>query len=63
MDKKQEIISFENKKEDGGSNLIAISRSEEGRRVACAKILVLNELPFRFVEANCFRLFCNVACP
>ncbi|KAL2527789.1 zinc finger BED domain-containing protein RICESLEEPER 2-like [Abeliophyllum distichum] len=63
QDKKQKILSFENQKEGGGSNLIAIGRSKAECRVACAKMVILDELPFRFVEARGFRLFCTVACP
>ncbi|KAL2540089.1 zinc finger BED domain-containing protein RICESLEEPER 2-like [Abeliophyllum distichum] len=63
QDKKQKILSFENQKEGGGSNLIAISRSKAECRVACAKMVILDELPFRFVEARGFRLFCTLACP
>ncbi|KAL2517937.1 BED-type domain-containing protein [Abeliophyllum distichum] len=63
QDKKQKILSFENQKEGGGSNLIAIGRSKVECRVACAKMVILDELPFRFVEAHGFRLICSVACP
>ncbi|XP_022874249.1 zinc finger BED domain-containing protein RICESLEEPER 4-like [Olea europaea var. sylvestris] len=63
VDKKQKILSFETKKEGSGSNLVAVGQSKEECRVACAKMVVLDELPFRFVEGRGFRFFCSVACP
>ena len=63
-DKRQKILVFGNQNESGGSNLLAIGNfNKEACRLACAKMIVLDELPFSFVEGHGFRHFCSVACP
>ena len=37
--------------------------SQPSCRLACAKMIIMNELSFRFVEIECFRHFCSIACP
>lgn len=46
-----------------GSNLVVMGFNQPTCRLACANIIVIDELPFTFVEQEGFRLFCNVACP
>ncbi|XP_052181165.1 zinc finger BED domain-containing protein DAYSLEEPER-like [Diospyros lotus] len=67
-DKKQKILHYlkNSDNEDGsvgGSNLLAVGFSQATCRMACAKMIVIDELSFRFVEQEGFRLFCGVACP
>ena len=54
---------MKNHSESGGSNLLAISGfNKDACRLACAKIFILDELPFSFVEGRGFRHFCGLAC-
>ena len=43
--------------------MLVIGFSKEACRLTCAKIIILDELPFSFIEDRDFRHFCNVACP
>lgn len=62
-DKRQKILNFDKQDEGGGTNLLAIRFSKETCRSARAKMVVIDELPFSFVEGMGFRHFCSVACP
>ncbi|WOG87427.1 hypothetical protein DCAR_0206652 [Daucus carota subsp. sativus] len=64
-DKKQKLLCFtKSGSESGsGSNLVAVGFNQSECRAACAKMIVIDELSFRFVEQEGFRLFCSVACP
>ncbi|KAK3212241.1 hypothetical protein Dsin_016947 [Dipteronia sinensis] len=48
---------------NGGSNLVAVGFNKEACRKACMRMIILDELPFSFVEGEGFREFCSVACP
>lgn len=61
IDKKQKLLAFE--KKDGEGNLLAIAFSKDAVRNACTRMIVLDELPFKFVEGVGFQYFCMVACP
>nr|XP_048321191.1 zinc finger BED domain-containing protein RICESLEEPER 2-like [Ziziphus jujuba var. spinosa] len=63
QDKKQKTLTFGAQNESDGSNLLAVGFNKEACRLACAKMIILDELPFSFVEGRGFRMFCNVACP
>ena len=60
QDKKQKQLCFKPKKE-GGTNLTAISFNVEACRVALAKMIIIYELSFKFVENEGFRLFMGVS--
>ncbi|XP_052203129.1 zinc finger BED domain-containing protein DAYSLEEPER-like [Diospyros lotus] len=67
-DKKQKILHFLKKSdsEDGsgpGSTVVATGFSQAACRMTCAKMIVIDELPFSFVEQEGFRSFCSTACP
>ena len=67
-DKKQKTLIFQKMsggttESMGGNNLKAVGFCQIDCRVACAKMIVLDELSFRFVEQEGFKLFCSVACP
>ncbi|KAM2178796.1 hypothetical protein ACFX1R_033832 [Malus domestica] len=58
-DKKQKILSFG---ENNGS-LMAIGFSKEAYRVELTKMVVLDKLPFSFVENEGFKFFCGISSP
>ncbi|PON75796.1 Ribonuclease H-like domain containing protein [Parasponia andersonii] len=62
--KKQKILSFRKKGDEnvGGSNFVAMRFSRIACRIACAKMIVINELPLRCVEQDGFKIFCSIAC-
>uniref|UniRef100_A0A803PJE3 BED-type domain-containing protein n=1 Tax=Cannabis sativa TaxID=3483 RepID=A0A803PJE3_CANSA len=67
-DKKQKTLIFQKKnivgcESVGGSNLVAVVFNQNACRLACAKMIIIDELAFRFVEQEGFKLFCSVACP
>lgn len=68
-DKKQKTLIFQKKlcgAKSGsveGTNLKAVGFSQSDCRLACVKMIILDELSFRFVEQEGFKLFCSVACP
>ncbi|TXG69465.1 hypothetical protein EZV62_004400 [Acer yangbiense] len=45
------------------SNLVAIGFDKEECRKTCIRMIIVDELPFSFVEKDGFRDFCRVACP
>ena len=56
QDKKQKILCFEPKNEDGeGGNLVVVQFNKEACRKTVAKYLVLDELPFRHIEGEGFK--------
>ncbi|XP_048323252.2 zinc finger BED domain-containing protein RICESLEEPER 2-like [Ziziphus jujuba] len=61
-EKKQKTLTFDKKSDGSGSNLVATIFNKEACRMACAKMIILDELPFSFVEGHGFRHFCSVAC-
>ncbi|TXG54220.1 hypothetical protein EZV62_019476 [Acer yangbiense] len=64
VDEKQKVLTFEKKyMGDGTGNLVAMRFSKDACRKALSKMIVLDELPFSFVEREGFRHFCFVACP
>ncbi|KAK0582640.1 hypothetical protein LWI29_028046 [Acer saccharum] len=48
---------------DGTGNLVAMGFSKDACRKALSKMIVLDELPFSFVEREGICHFCSVACP
>ncbi|KAK2648515.1 hypothetical protein Ddye_016004 [Dipteronia dyeriana] len=44
-------------------NLVTVRFSKDVCRKALSKMIVLDELPFSFVEREGFRHFCSIACP
>ncbi|KAK2652789.1 hypothetical protein Ddye_012645 [Dipteronia dyeriana] len=45
------------------SNLVAVGFDKETCRKACTRMIIVDELPFSFLEKDGFRDFCRVACP
>ena len=64
-DKKQKLLSFSIKTEteSESNNLLAIGYNKKACRKALAKMVVLDEMPFRTVEGEGFRQFCQVLQP
>jgi hypothetical protein len=62
-DKRQKILTFDKPVDGGGTNLLSVGFSKEACRLACARMVVVDELPFSFVEGMGFRHFCTIACP
>lgn len=67
-DKKTKILCFKKtstagSESEGSSNLVAVGFNQNACRLACTKMIVIDELSFRFVEQEGFKLFCSVACP
>ena len=64
-DKKQKVLTMgtPNNNLDVKSNLMAIDFDKEECRKACTRMIIVDELPFSFVEKDGFRDFCKVACP
>ncbi|KAK2652856.1 hypothetical protein Ddye_012712 [Dipteronia dyeriana] len=71
-DKKQKVLTMgtSNNNLDCGneikivkSNLVAVGFDKEACRKACNRMIIVDELPFSFVEKDGFRDFCRVACP
>lgn len=61
-DKKHKLLSFPLTSKHG-SGLLAIGYSKEACRKALAKMVIMDELPFRSVEGEGFRHFCQVMQP
>lgn len=57
VNKKQKLLTLD---KDG---LMAVSFSKEACRIALAKMIVIDELPFSFVEGEGFRLYSCFATP
>ena len=55
-------MSFQPKTETR-SNLVAVGFNKEACRYALAKMIILDELPFRIVEGEGFRQFCTIVQP
>ncbi|KAK2646020.1 hypothetical protein Ddye_021215 [Dipteronia dyeriana] len=47
----------------GAGNLVAVGFSKDACKKALSKMIVLDEMPFSFVERERFRHFCSIACP
>ncbi|XP_019185292.1 PREDICTED: zinc finger BED domain-containing protein RICESLEEPER 1-like [Ipomoea nil] len=47
----------------GSSQLVAVGFNQEACRRATVKMIILDELPFCFVDGDGFKQFCIVACP
>ena len=63
MDEKQKVLTFEkNNMGDGTYNLVAVGFNKDACRNVLCKMIVLDGLPFSFVEREGFRHFCSVAC-
>ncbi|KAL4561599.1 hypothetical protein LXL04_033769 [Taraxacum kok-saghyz] len=67
-DKKQKTLIFQKmmggkNKSVEGANPKAVEFSQSDCRIACVKMIILDELSFRFVEQEGFKLFCSIACP
>ena len=62
-DKKQKILSFEQKKEEGSGNLVAVNFTVEGCRKRIAEMIIIDELSFKFVEGEGFRRLMNYIQP
>ncbi|KAK8558990.1 hypothetical protein V6N13_098592 [Hibiscus sabdariffa] len=70
LDKKQTILDFESKTRcnaNGTIETVSVPKlwrfDQEEIRQALAKMVVIDELPFSFVEREGFRAFCKVAIP
>ncbi|XP_024032218.1 zinc finger BED domain-containing protein DAYSLEEPER-like [Morus notabilis] len=61
-DKKQKLLSF-GASSESGSGMLAIGYSKEACRKALAKMVIMDELPFRSVEGDGFKHFCQVMQP
>ena len=61
-DKKQKLLSFQ-VNNSGGGDLTVVSFNKEDCRKALAKMVVLDELSFRFVEGEGFKKFVQVLQP
>uniref|UniRef100_A0A803N254 BED-type domain-containing protein n=1 Tax=Chenopodium quinoa TaxID=63459 RepID=A0A803N254_CHEQI len=69
-DKTQTILDFESRTQintDGTVQTVSVPKlwrfNYDEIRKAIAKMLIVDELPFAFVEREGFRQFCEVACP
>ncbi|KAI5316666.1 hypothetical protein L3X38_036373 [Prunus dulcis] len=60
VDKNQKMISGDKSQ---GKKLVAKGFVQTDVLEACAEIIIIDELPFSFVEKKGFRKFCSVACP
>lgn len=58
-DKKQKLLSFSKKSgdEECSNSLVAVSWTKDGARQYLAKYIILDELPFRYVEGEGFKQF------
>ncbi|CAL5438787.1 unnamed protein product [Camellia sinensis] len=67
QDEKQSTVGFKPKNETGDGetvgNLVAVSFSVDACRKALAKMIIIGELPFKFVEGEGFRQFMHVVQP
>ena len=64
-DDKQKILSFQAKKEEESSSnvLVVANYSEEKIRLALARMIIIDELPFKFVERQDFQEFMEIVKP
>ncbi|KAL4290808.1 hypothetical protein GQ457_14G015550 [Hibiscus cannabinus] len=70
LEKTQTILDFESKTKcnaDGTIETVSVPKlwrfDQEKIREALAKMVILDELPFSFVEREGFRMFCKIAIP
>lgn len=65
--KNQKILSFHHVGQGDNtslsSNLVSWSFNQEAARIAFAKMLIMDELPFKFIEREGFRQFMNIVQP
>ncbi|KAL5757834.1 hypothetical protein ACOSP7_020445 [Xanthoceras sorbifolium] len=61
--KRQKFINFETDESGCSSNLVAVGVSKEACIDACTRMVILNALPFRFVEGEGFHKFWSAAYP
>ena len=64
-DQKQKTLSFQAKREgESGSNVLVVANySKERIRLALARMIVIDELPFKFVEHQGFQEFMKTVEP
>ena len=64
-DDKQKTLSFQAKREgESGSNVLVVANySEERIRLALARMIVIDEMPFKFVEHQGFQEFMEIVEP
>ena len=64
-DDKHKILSFQAKRErESGSNVLVVANySEEMIRLALARMIIIDELPFKFVEWQGFQEFMKIVEP
>ena len=64
-DDKHKILSFQAKRErESGSNVLVVANySEEMIRLALARMIIIDELPFKFVEWQDFQEFMKIVEP
>ena len=64
-DDKQKILSFQTKREgESGSNVLMVANySEERIRLALARMIIIDKLPFKFVEQQGFQEFMKIVDP
>ena len=63
-DKGQTTLSFQRSIDGrGDSNIVTSLFSQTRCRASCAKMIIMDELSFKFVENEGFKLFCSNACP
>jgi len=62
---RQKTLSFQAKSEgESGSNVLVVANySEERIRLALARMIIIDELPFKFVERQGFQEFMKVVEP
>ncbi|XP_077237332.1 zinc finger BED domain-containing protein RICESLEEPER 1-like [Tasmannia lanceolata] len=65
QDKRQKLLSsYQSVSQEGGdSSLVAWKFDQELCREALTRMIIIDELPFRFVEREGFRYFCSVMQP
>jgi len=64
-DDKQKILSFQAKREgESGSNVLMVANySEEMIRLALTRMIIIDELPFKFVKRQDFQEFMKIVEP
>ncbi|BBG98623.1 transposable element gene, partial [Prunus dulcis] len=59
----QKVLSFAKDQSGSITALGAAGFNKEESREACLRMVIIDELPFSFVDGEGFRHFCSVACP
>ncbi|KAI5323471.1 hypothetical protein L3X38_032543 [Prunus dulcis] len=59
----QKVLSFAKDQSGSITALGAAGFNKEESRKACLRMVIIDELPFSFVDGEGFRHFCSVACP